>query len=80
MLKSDYDCLLIMCYIFDYRLRDILLLLLAAFYPVRLVPLEDMSVETVTRPLEKTDLYTCLQIKGSRHGGTLPNQKLLTLL
>ena len=42
---------------------------LAAFNPIRLIPLEDMTVGSVNNPVEKSDSFVSLQISGFKHQG-----------
>ena len=42
---------------------------LAAFLPIRLVPLEDMTVGSVVSPVERKDEFVSLKISGVKHQG-----------
>lgn len=58
---------------FTFRQRDYLLLCLAAYNPVRLLPLEDLTVECIESPAKVEEDYVLLKIQGGRHKGRLIN-------
>ena len=44
---------------------------LAAFQPIRLLPLEDLTISAVVNPVEKKDSFITIKISGFKHQGSL---------
>jgi len=54
---------------FHYRQRDYMMTCLASFYPIRLVPMEDLTVESVLKPFDRKDDFVSIRIIGAKHAG-----------
>lgn len=54
---------------FSFSHRDLLLTCLAAFHPVRLLPLSEMTIDTIEQPFKATESSVVLRIRGEKLKG-----------